>query len=394
MISTSPGHHEQNVGLILRSIQTAVLKLRREVSEDGCTAWDIARVSLCCQMHGVVFWNGGDGDGDGDVSNLITWQDKRCGEVFLKDLQTRYGPDLHTGYGSATISWLHEHDPGFLKKYQLCGTVADYFCHVLCGLREAVISDHNAQSWGCFDHLRSDWVDPTLYTLPRIVKHGTQIGRVIKPDYHIPVGAGVNIPIGDLQGSVFSVIGGTPGRVFNYGTASQIVQTVTLTTALPDLPRSVRRTLYTSTHHLLTAASLNGGNVVQIIYNFLSSLDPDMTHDTMLQLALQHKTTTLTVNPVFFNERHDTETQASFSNVTPDNLTSGDISAAVFKGIVHNLCEMMGRVGAEGDLYAVGIAERPILQYYVREKLGDFVLYDSEVTAAYGAIQFDVCNET
>ena len=394
----SDNKHEQSALCIMSAIRAALGTLA-EQSRTAPDSLAVDTVSVCCQMHGVLLWND-----EHDVSNLITWQDHRCTDEFVTKLRgfTEFGDDLHTGYGSATLAWLAHHTPEVLTKYRHCGTVADYFVYVLCGLKESVISDHNAQSWGYFDEVTHSW-DTSAFSkaqvsinLPKIVENGNGIGCVVNETFNIQPGARVCIPIGDLQASVYSVLGCGSGRVFNYGTASQIVQTADPHDHKQMLP-SVRRTLYTGNHNLVTAASLNGGNATEVIFKLFSSLSTDqkLDHDTVMELAYEKRNSSLRICPVFFGERHATKTFGSFTNVTADNFTVGDVSAAVFKGVVENLCDMMRGVDYNSDdvLYAVGIAERPILQYFLREFLGDFVLFDKEVTAAYGAIFFDLGNQ-
>lgn len=114
-----------------------------------------------------------------------------------------------------------------------------------------------------------------------------------------------------------------------------------------------------------------------------------------MELAYKYKDTTLKANPLFFGERHDTNTYGSFIDITPENFSVGDISAAVFRGIVDNLFSMMPSFGNEDiPFFAVGISERKILQYYIKQKFGDFILFDKDITAAYGAIMYDLDNKS
>lgn len=391
-VITTDNKHEQSVEHIFTAIRAALSELSRQ---EESVLLNISHISVCCQMHGIVFWNCAN-----DFSNLISWQDGRCDEEFLARIRccSEQSRDLHTGYGSATLAWFAYFAPSELSKYRYCGSIADFFVFVLCGLSDAVISDHNAQSWGFLDEVSGDWDVGAFQrariniSLPRVVRSGTIIGSVKDKSFCVNPGAQVFVPIGDLQASVYAVLGGAGGRVFNYGTASQIVQTCD-PVLFPVLPATVRRTLYTRNHHLVTAASLNGGNAVNLVFNLFSSLSPDLNYDSIMELAYENRNTDLRVCPRFRGERHDTQTLGSFQNITSENFTIGNISAAVFRGVVENLCEMMEGVLENGStLYAVGIAERPILKYYVQDLLGDYVLHDKEVTAAFGAVMFDIGN--
>jgi hypothetical protein len=151
--------------------------------------------------------------------------------------------------------------------------------------------------------------------------------------------------------------------------------------------------MYTDDHSLITAASLNGGNSLEVVFKLFSSLSgaQKLDYDTVMKLAYEKRDTDLSVSPVFFGERHDTRTFGSFRNVTPENFTVGDICAAVLRGVVQNLCDMMKGVDSSSDtLHAVGIGERRVVQYFLKQCLGNFEIeFDREETAALGTILFD-----
>ena len=218
--------NEQSISDIFDAIRQAIRDLANQI---GCCRLNVEQVSLCCQMHGIVLWND-----CGQRSNLITWQDQRCDNDFISNLKILTSKkDLHAGYGNSTLAWLTKYNPEFLQKYTYCGSVADIFTSVLCGINHTcTISDQNAQSWGFFDAQVCAWNNEALklagiyFKLPQIVKSGNVIGKVTDDSFFIEKGAKVYVPIGDLQASVYSVLGNKLGQVFNYGTASQLVKTV------------------------------------------------------------------------------------------------------------------------------------------------------------------------
>ena len=394
-IDAPSSHDEQSVNTITTKIRELISGLCEIVNTDTL---NVKSVSICCQMHGVVLW-----DRKGMASNLITWQDSRCDEGFLSKLQsysTYNSCDLHSGYGNASLAWLAQNITKAFKDYDFSGTIADYFVYILCNLTESVISDHNAESWGFFDSYSKTWDQKAILKsgipiqiMPKIISAGKIIGKVSNHTFRIVNTADVYVPIGDLQGSVYAILQGKPGRVFNYGTASQLVGTTDISTE-HDLSNSVRTCLYTKSHKLLAAASLNGGNAVEVVIKFLNSISSTpLNYEDVMDLAMENKNTTLMVKPTFFGERHNVGFFGSIHNINVSNFSCGGLVAATFKGIVENLCEMMPSNDAinELPLYAVGIGGREVLKHYLLKYLGEFSSIDS-VTAATGSVLFNLDN--
>ena len=146
---------EQSVEKILTSINTCVDQMADEL---------LARVScvaVCGQMHGCVLWKSDrlhQLPGHAETSNLITWQDGRCTEDFLRTLpKTAQHTKISTGYGCATLAWLQRHRPSYLGQFDRAGTIMDLFVCTLCDASESVMSTHNANSWGYFDLQSNHW---------------------------------------------------------------------------------------------------------------------------------------------------------------------------------------------------------------------------------------------
>lgn len=79
----------------------------------------VARITICGQMHGIVFWRSGRAwDTDGSkidprfVSMLYTWQDGRCTSDFINSLPPApSGIRLASGYGLVTLLWFLRNGP-------------------------------------------------------------------------------------------------------------------------------------------------------------------------------------------------------------------------------------------------------------------------------------------
>lgn len=136
-------------------------------------------IGITGQMHGVMFWSvktylpvvgGGVSDETTlqcvvsntihSASNLITWEDKRCSQDFVKSLPK---PDSHLrlapGFGCLSTLWLAKNRSNYFQEngYTCAGTVMDYVACLFCGLDRPVMSVQNAASWGYFNTESKTW---------------------------------------------------------------------------------------------------------------------------------------------------------------------------------------------------------------------------------------------
>ena len=156
--SEAPNGDEQSVEKILTCIDACMDQMEEEL---------LARVScvtVCGQMHGCVLWKRDRlpplslQSGNIETSNLITWQDGRCTEDFLRTLPKSAQPTkISTGYGCASLAWLQKNRPSFLNQFDSAGTIMDLFVCLLCGVAKPVMSTQNANSWGYFDLQSNQW---------------------------------------------------------------------------------------------------------------------------------------------------------------------------------------------------------------------------------------------
>jgi len=90
--------------------QEIAFPFRACVENLGELAEKVIQIAICGQMHGILLWKDDKGHGPSlepaDHSPLHTWQDMRCSQEFLSQLER---PDSHlrvaTGYGCATLLW-------------------------------------------------------------------------------------------------------------------------------------------------------------------------------------------------------------------------------------------------------------------------------------------------
>ena len=156
---------EQDPIILLRILDECLMEINKEKK-----TFDISSVSVTGQMHGVVLWKPKmmemiEGDdcfisimknSIQQHSNLITWEDQRCDDQFLESLlQSPAGNKVATGYGLATLLWLHRESQ--LDGYTMSGTIMDFVVWLLTRSERVLMTNHNATSWGYFDANQMQW---------------------------------------------------------------------------------------------------------------------------------------------------------------------------------------------------------------------------------------------
>nr|XP_015223041.1 PREDICTED: sedoheptulokinase isoform X3 [Lepisosteus oculatus] len=342
-----PHGKEQDVGRILSTLDACIAALPRDRLQK------VIGIGVSGQMHGVVFWKAETGcewvkHGGAhlirpkDVSQLVTWQDGRCRGEFLSALPQ---PDAHlsvaTGFGCATICWYRSHRPDFLADFTAAGTIQDYVVATLCGLERPVMSIQNAASWGYFNTCTGQWnvgllrqVGFPVELLPEPAESGTTAGSTSSEWHGIPAHTPVGVALGDFQCSVYSCMAGR-------------------TDAGVDLSDA-------------------------IIYSRL------------IQAALGESSTDLKVCPTILGERHDTSHLGLVSNISASNVSLGQVTRAVCRGIVNNLCSMLPpktllesgvrRVMGSGS----ALSRNEVLRQEVERAFPLPVIYGKDVDSAAG----------
>ena len=269
--------HEQDVHKICSSMQMCVSHLSRSNLQKVC------HIGISGQMHGLVLWKSGHGwvqnefgrfDNDASTSNLFTWQDRRCDENFLEDLPS---PTSHlkvsTGHGCSTLFWLQKNRPEFLSQFDCAGTIMDFLVSMLCNLEKPKMSYQIAASWGYFDTKINLWDydllkdnDFPTHLLPDVVESWNIAGNLGPNWYGVPEHTPITCGLGDLQCSIFSIIGMDKAdvAVCNISTSAQ------LSYIMPEgySPREAQKFdpveyfPYFENRYIAVAASLNGGNVL------------------------------------------------------------------------------------------------------------------------------------
>ena len=159
-VVTSHLFNEQNPEIILGVVDHCLTQLQ--------LIKEVDKICVTGQMHGVLMWEKKDcleiienptlltlfRNYIYANTNLITWQDQRCGKAFLESLSCS---SLSTGFGLASLLWLQNEAPNIFNLYNSCGTIMDFVVCLLTLKKKPSMSVHNANSWGYFDLVENRW---------------------------------------------------------------------------------------------------------------------------------------------------------------------------------------------------------------------------------------------
>ncbi|KAG7394647.1 hypothetical protein PHYBOEH_004873 [Phytophthora boehmeriae] len=355
---------------------------------------------------------------------------------------------LAAGYGLATFAHTLEHSPRTLVGMDACGTIHDFVAFVLCGHTlpsETFMDTTDAHSWGGLNLQTQTW-DPRILRglqipssmLPSIKKPGTSVGRTCNgiASFGLPVGKPVYVPMGDHPSSVLAALAQRQGQprddanltLVNIGTSAQMAIVLTgesvaklSTTNSEDNAESadaesssfeVRPFLFED-RYLGVAASLSGGNTFAwLVHQWqqwtqemeVVPVHPDddeekvaqreaVVYERLIALGLQHEDTQLKFVPTLNGERADPNATGSIQKLRMNNWSMGDISAALSRGLVDNIFEMIPTelrpLVSSQTMIGTGnaLVRNALLQRFLLKRLADPALLQiqSAADAAVGA---------
>lgn len=379
-------------------------------------------IGISGQMHGVMMWNWEShidlgADSVIDTSSLITWEDKRANDAFIRNLPA---PDSHqhlaSGFGCVTLFWLAKFEPELIVKYNVVGSVMDYLVTILCGLDRPVMSHQIAASWGYFNTETHSWNSDLLkeagfpvHLLPMVTPTGSKVGELCDSFFGIPKGTPVLAAMGDLQCSFKSAVQSLTDAVMNVSTSSQLCYAIRCSGFVP--PRSITPTAisyfpYINDTFLAVAASLNGGNIlrsfVKMLLNWLGEFDvnvhEDLIWEKLTRLAGhldETKANGLVAIPLINGERHAPMLTGSLSGITRDNMELCSIFRSLLEGIINNLhgmipsCQLIesgiSRLVINGSV----LNRQPYILEFIKSLYSFMeVIEGSDTDAAQGAAKF------
>ena len=369
----------QDAGALLECAVQLVQSALRDRSEA------VSAICVAGQMHGVVVF-----DSRGvPVTPLVNWQDERCNAdpSFLPELCAQTGHSLCAGFGCATLSWLYNGKDSDITldnecAYR-CGTIMDLLVARLCGNAAAPVMDEtNAAAFGLYSPAAHDWdwaavraagIPPSV--LPRIVAPGSVAGLLTREAaadlLHGASGVCAGIPVyaaaGDFQAALLATVGDPAADIaINIGTGGQLAAIVDAIPADPSSPsspcalrvagRPYEYRPFFGGRVAVTAASLSGGSawawLVELLRGWLGALGVDRSRDALypaldalgleaLEAPGAEGDEVLRVQPTFAGERHAPGLRGEITGITADNMGLGQLCAALARGVVENLRDMV-----------------------------------------------------
>lgn len=365
--SEHPWEKIQDTDIIIEKA-TAILGALTELA-------DVKAIGISNQMHGIVYTdiNGA------AVSPLYIWQDER-GNLPYRDGKS-YAEYLNSFSGYGLVTDFYNRVNGLVPENAVCAcTVGDLFAMKICSQNKPIMHITNAASFGCFD------ITDNRFTLDNGILPEVAQDFVTVGEYK---GAQVVCAVGDNQASfIGSVDGDMP--LINVGTGSQISYLSSAAVA----GENVETRPFDGGRYLIVGSSLCGGRAFAMLERFFASVVEMATgekceslYPQMDKLLAEKLTTDMTADSRFCGTRANPSARGSFSDISQDNFTAGDMTVALLYSIANELYGMYS--GGKTD-FAVcsgnGIRKNPALQRIAAEVFDTKIkipLYREE--AAYGA---------
>ena len=369
--ATSP--HDRRRGrseLDLDRLMSLVLGSLAQAAEAlGDRAREIHGMGITGQQHGLALL-GTDGR---PVAPAITWQDRRAEETipgteesylsrFIslsggQDAFSRTGCIPASGFMGLSLFWLQSHDLLPSAPVVAC-MIPDAVVARLTG-QPPVTDPTGAASSGIMDiiSMQWDWTIIDRLQLPRatlgpIAPTGQLAGRLL-PELAgrtgLPLETPVFVSMGDNQTSFLgSVREPAHSLLVNVGTGSQVSVLMDAYHRRPGLDTRP----FVGGQYLLVGAGLFGGRSYAYLQDlfrevgaaFYGACGQEKLYDSMTAAAsaVPSGSVGLSCAPLFTGTRVDPTVSASFTGITPANLTPGHMTRALLEGMAEQLYGLCG----------------------------------------------------
>lgn len=399
------GRREQDPEKILNCVYGTIDQLCSSVEGIG----GVDSIGVTGQMHGYTLI----GDAGEPVSNTVTWEDSRAletgdsggtilaefEEIFRGCVEPEEAVSVGHGYAAVNMFHLLRHGaPG--SGYTIC-SVQDWLLFELSGRApEKHVTDPSfAHSTGFYLPRRGRWneslieeLELSLDNFPTIEPTGRRVGvtaGVASLTDGIPLCAG----LGDNQASFLGSVARVADSVLvNIGTGSQISiwsQTHRIVDGLDTRP-------FPGDGFLLVGAPLCGGRALSIVYDLVSEIadtffgqktKPEDVYPRLLS-GVKYDTD-LVCSTLFSGSRIDPGARGSFTNMSLENFTLGDVTGAVIRGISDELADLYDRSGVVAASLigsGNGIRRNPVMAKSLSDRFGlPLIMAPFEEGAAIGA---------
>ncbi len=328
------------------------------VAQLGPRSRDVVGLGLTGQQHGVVVVD----EELVPLTPFIGWRDQRGNEPLAEgglstvdEMLTRLGDDASerlgcrpaTGYLGTTLYWMQR--TSCLPPQGKACFIVDLFAAVLTG--SAVQTDPtNAGGSGLLNLANRQWDAQALELLeierrwlPDICEAPTPAGGLNDRSAaltNLPRGLPVMVGIGDNQAAFLgSVADRSESILVNVGTGGQVAMYSDEVLTVPLLETRP----FPGTGNLLVHAGLCGGRSYAALELFFREVGTQILgvdkvtpcYSTMLDAAEQVADGSggVVCSPFFTGTRSDPHLRASWSGLSPENLTPGHLTRALLEGM-------------------------------------------------------------
>ena len=378
---------------------------------------DIKGIGITGQMHGMLLVD----KNRKSITNLITWEDKRCLSliacsnhtyldeilnVFKNKQSKKNGCVPSAGYMGCSLYWFNKNKLLSEKSFKSV-FIADFIFSQLTG--EDFYTDFtNAGSSGVFDIVNHCWDKEFISLLnipceifPEVVLPGEIKGFLQKSISEI-IGLQSGIPIccavGDNQASLLGSLCDWNDIFINIGTGSQIS---CITNSFVSIENLEIRPFFDG-KYILVGAGLCGGRAYYYLNNFIKEIgeiffpncEESNLFEKMNSIAeiIPYGCDGLICDTRFEGSRENPEIKGAFKNVSKSNFTIKHFCRSVLEGIVnelHNYYKIFNKKSDEINYITASgnaIRKNPVMTKIISKTFNSPVripLYEEE--SAYGA---------
>jgi sugar (pentulose or hexulose) kinase len=393
------GRAELDLSRLFSLVESALTGLAQQL---GPRAGEVAAIGVTGQQHGLALL----GTGNVPLASAITWQDRRTAEPdavgqtslaqFIEQAGglaefTNMGCSPATGYLGPSLFWLKQR--GLLPPLpaQAC-LIPDSVTAYLTGAPPCT-DPTDAGSTALYDLASGDWAWPLIQDLglpaeimAPVKPTGSLAGGLrfeIATACGLPPNTPVGVALGDNQASFLgSVRQPDKSLLLNVGTGAQCSALINRFQRLSELDTRA----FLGDRFLLVGAGLFGGRSYTYLQNlfkqvgkaFYGSDDDSELYERMNLLAgdIPPGCDGLKCSPFFTGTRVDPSVRASFTGISPDNLTPGHLTRALLEGMAeafHSFTHSMRPITGERSVLVGagnGIRRNPVFADILARRWG------------------------
>lgn len=393
------GRAELDLNRLFQSVLTALSQLAQQL---GPRANQVAAIGITGQQHGLALL----GAGNVPLAPAITWQDRRTAEPnadgqtplaqFIEcagglEAFTNMGCNPATGYLGPSLFWLKQQHLLPSQPAQAC-LIPDAVTAYLTG-NPPCTDPTDAGSTALYDLTTGDWAWPMLQRLDlpaeilAPVRPTGSLAGGLRADLAnacgLPRHTLITVALGDNQASFLGSVR-QPGRslLLNVGTGAQCSALITDFQRLSELDTRA----FPGGRFLLVGAGLFGGrsyaylqNLFQQVGKMLYAINDDRElYERMNQLAaaVPAGCAGLICSPFFTGTRAAPSVRASFTGISPDNLTPGHLTRALLEGMAeafYTFAQRMNPIIGERNVLVGagnGIRRNPVFANILAQRWG------------------------